>query len=965
MAEFTPRVEEQILPDLVSQVVSNTALTDINPGSVILTILQAVTSEAAEQYMQMIELVRAYSLDTIEGDDLDARASEFGLTRFAAQNATGNVTISDTSFTKISIDVSNEFPAPTSGQTVIYAEKTSSFPATGSIIVGRGTTNIETVTYSSVDNSNPFYTIFNLASGFANPHDTTESIILSQGGTRIVPSGTVVQIPASDNSDEVQFTLTSTATIFDGEDSVSDVGVSAVIAGSLGNAPANSIKEFETLPFATATVTNPLTYTNGEDEESDQQLRDRIKSTIQGLSKGTKNAIELAAIGVEFDDQRVVSASLIETIVPSGISKLYIDDGTGLVSTNIGVGLENVLLSATGGEKFLNLDNFPIFPQIYVSNRNNLINFDEGSGELTATIPVGSYTISALLEEIQTQMELVGSNSYTLTINDFEKIKIVGSGQFTILWKTGTNGFDNGLRNIGRLIGFNIGNDDENQTEFTADRQPTILELLKNKRTLTGSVTLTNGSNLMTGASAVELKVGAYVKYIDDDDSAWARIESLSPDTLSWTYEGAGGTGDVEIVEFLTTADYTLNRFVGTFELNNDLISGDQIIAGDSSLRAQVESTSAETYNLSPAVSTTNPITFTQGSNIATGTDLDLDIAVGDYVKLNADIGSALTGTPSFVNGSTSVSGVGTSFTTELEPGDLIKLDSDNNTKFARVASITNDTSLTLSGGYIGTTGIGASSKSDPWILVQAVTPTQLTFEWTYAGAGGVGASSVSSPSILSVVINGDSSQSISFLPIDFSTLGSATALEVVARITKDISGGSAIVSPQTGSDKVKILSNTFGSDGSVRVIGGSANTVLSFPVTTAIGTDGYKYYTGLLQEVQHTIDGNDAKGYEQVRAAGTQIAVVAPDVVQQTFAITITPVEGLIVDNLRPSVRSVVVGYVNSLGIGDDVILSEIIDRIQSISGVFDVSIVAPASNVSIGDDELARVSDGNISVS
>jgi len=71
---------------------------------------------------------------------------------------------------------------------------------------------------------------------------------------------------------------------------------------------------------------------------------------------------------------------------------------------------------------------------------------------------------------------------------------------------------------------------------------------------------------------------------------------------------------------------------------------------------------------------------------------------------------TALTGTLTFVNGNTAVTGSGTLFTTELAVGDYIRLDADD--VFYKVASITDDLNLTLETPYANTGGSGSGSKA-------------------------------------------------------------------------------------------------------------------------------------------------------------------------------------------------------------------------------------------------------------
>ncbi|MFH1442357.1 MAG: hypothetical protein ABIH18_10015, partial [Candidatus Omnitrophota bacterium] len=70
------------------------------------------------------------------------------------------------------------------------------------------------------------------------------------------------------------------------------------------------------------------------------------------------------------------------------------------------------------------------------------------------------------------------------------------------------------------------------------------------------------------------------------------------------------------------------------------------------------------------------------------------------------DIRTPLTGTITFTNASTAVTGSGTTFSSELSPNDYIWLEADQ--IWMTVASVASDTSLTLTAAYTGTGGEGA-----------------------------------------------------------------------------------------------------------------------------------------------------------------------------------------------------------------------------------------------------------------
>lgn len=86
----------------------------------------------------------------------------------------------------------------------------------------------------------------------------------------------------------------------------------------------------------------------------------------------------------------------------------------------------------------------------------------------------------------------------------------------------------------------------------------------------------------------------------------------------------------------------------------------------------------------------------------------------------------SLTGTLTFTNGSTAVTGSGTAFESELKVGYHIILDAD--VVWAEIASIESDTALTLTEAYTGTGGSGAGSKG--WGFSDKKIQAALSLPW-------------------------------------------------------------------------------------------------------------------------------------------------------------------------------------------------------------------------------------------
>lgn len=137
--------------------------------------------------------------------------------------------------------------------------------------------------------------------------------------------------------------------------------------------------------------------------------------------------------------------------------------------------------------------------------------------------------------------------------------------------------------------------------------------------------------------------------------------------------------------------------------------------------------------------------------------------------------------------------------------------------------------------------------------------------------------------------------------------------------------------------------------------------------VATEEITIDYTYFTELIATVQRVIDGDpaDRVNYPGYRAAGILVRVLSPRVVAQPVEAVLTYTDGADKASVISAAEDAVTLYINTLGISGDVIRSELIQRIMDVPGVYDVEIVEPASNVTILDDEVARVSSGLLSIS
>jgi uncharacterized phage protein gp47/JayE len=130
----------------------------------------------------------------------------------------------------------------------------------------------------------------------------------------------------------------------------------------------------------------------------------------------------------------------------------------------------------------------------------------------------------------------------------------------------------------------------------------------------------------------------------------------------------------------------------------------------------------------------------------------------------------------------------------------------------------------------------------------------------------------------------------------------------------------------------------------------------------TRIGAN-YAYYTALLAQVQKVIDGDptNPSTYPGLRAAGIRAVVETPVIRRVSVRCSITAKSGFQEVDLTPAVQETIESYINGLGIGDDVIIAEIVRRAMTITGVQDVVVILPTTNIVVLENELPRPVDIN----
>ncbi|HNC11743.1 MAG TPA: baseplate J/gp47 family protein [Cyclobacteriaceae bacterium] len=166
------------------------------------------------------------------------------------------------------------------------------------------------------------------------------------------------------------------------------VPVVATTPGSVGNVVANQITTIASaIPFVD-NVTNPDPFTNGEDQESDADLKVRFVLYLDSLSKATQQALQAAILGVP----GVARYKLVENEDVTGNPYLgffyaVVDDGSGNASPQL-LGNVQSALYATRGFTIAFADYAPIpFPVnivVHAFTDNSIPDTDVQTAVITA-----------------------------------------------------------------------------------------------------------------------------------------------------------------------------------------------------------------------------------------------------------------------------------------------------------------------------------------------------------------------------------------------------------------------------------------------------------------------------------------------------------------------------------------------------------------------------------------------------
>lgn len=167
--------------------------------------------------------------------------------------------------------------------------------------------------------------------------------------TTLVPSVSPISIPSGTQllgAGGVLFETTAAGVIPAGDLSSDPVPIRAMVAGPTGNLPEGSISRLVTPLPGVDETSNPAKTQGGATEETPDARASRVAAYFRTLTRGTKEALEFAAISASpaVLDARSIEPCLLDprpSGVPfSGLVWLFCDDGTDGASLDPGVAAE-------------------------------------------------------------------------------------------------------------------------------------------------------------------------------------------------------------------------------------------------------------------------------------------------------------------------------------------------------------------------------------------------------------------------------------------------------------------------------------------------------------------------------------------------------------------------------------------------------------------------------------------------
>jgi len=296
-------------------------ISDVNPGSVTRTIVEAMSREIEYLYLQMEQAYLSGFLDTANGDALDLVVSILGMKRKPPQPSSGNVT----------------FGRNTEPEILAVAGEVHLFDGSLEYMLNKlmikeitkieGTVKDTPVTFeANVDYTLAGKNIRWLPEGKKPDAKTVFRVDYNAYREIMIPKGIGVATFSAKPEETRLFNTVDEATLSlaQGGKWEAEIPVVCAIPGRWGNVLAGTVTVMPQAIAGVEYVINKADITNGVEVEDDSELRERAKHALEFAGKATCSSLESAIRSVEG-----VRSLLIEDMPQEvlGIVKVIVDGG--------------------------------------------------------------------------------------------------------------------------------------------------------------------------------------------------------------------------------------------------------------------------------------------------------------------------------------------------------------------------------------------------------------------------------------------------------------------------------------------------------------------------------------------------------------------------------------------------------------------------------------------------------------
>lgn len=156
-----------------------------------------------------------------------------------------------------------------------------------------------------------------------------------------IPTGTEIA-----TTDGVTFATVENVILESGSSESPSVEVQCATIGTTGNVAANSIAVLNSTVPGLASVTNPIDFSGGVNEETDDEYESRFREFILGLGRSSVHGVRAAVLGIN----GIKSCSIVEHFpADSGYNfTVYAENGTGALPSDLSVEVQDVVIG--GGD---------------------------------------------------------------------------------------------------------------------------------------------------------------------------------------------------------------------------------------------------------------------------------------------------------------------------------------------------------------------------------------------------------------------------------------------------------------------------------------------------------------------------------------------------------------------------------------------------------------------------------------